>query len=175
MVDNVGLSQQAKIKQVGAERYPQLMFKAGYDWNYNALSKEQKGWYSILALRWDIFRGNEQRHRVQTEQMRLSVCQNQADEVKDYLVKEINNKLINLREAGEQIRLTDRLMKTTSENLDIAKAQYQAGTGSMLELTDSRIADLAAKQQNIRAIAAYQVALANLERLTGNTYENKEN
>jgi outer membrane protein TolC len=175
MAYNMGLSQQVKIKQVAAERYPQLIFKAGYNWNYNSISQEQKGWYSVLALRWDIFGGNERRFRIQTEQMRLSVCQNQADEVKDYLVKEINNKLISLREAEKEIRLTDRLMKTTAENLEIAKAQYQAGTGSMLELTDSRITDLAAKQKNIRAIAAYQVALANIERLTGNNYENKEN
>jgi outer membrane protein TolC len=59
-------------------------------------------------------------------------------------------------------------MKTTSENLEIAKAQYKSDTGSMLELTDARIFDLLAKQKNIQAITSYKIALANLERLTGN-------
>jgi outer membrane protein TolC len=61
------------------------------------------------------------------------------------------------------------MIKTASENLEIAMAQYKAGTGSMLELTSARTDRLDATQKNIRAYFAYQSALINLERLTENT------
>jgi len=84
------------------------------------------------------------------------------------LFKEVSNRLIALKEADNQIALSFSLMATTAENLEIAQAQYKAGTGSMLELADARINDLSAKQKNIQAIAAYQIAMANLERLIRN-------
>jgi outer membrane protein TolC len=134
--------------------------------------KEQKGWYSVLALRWDIYSGNERRHRIQTEQVRESVYKNQAERVNIFLIKEINNKLLDLKEAEEQIALSLRLLTSTLENLEMAKAQYNAGTGSMLELTDARVTDLKAKQRNLQAIASYQLAIANIERLTNYVYDN---
>jgi outer membrane protein TolC len=171
-IENMERAQQAKIGQANAALYPQLSVRGGYDWSYNPTLKEQKGWYTVVALRWDIFNGNERRHRIQTEQVRESIYKNQSEQVRILLIKEINNKLIDLKQAEEQIALSIRLITSTSANLEIAKAQYTTGTGSMLELTDARINDLKAKQRNIQAVASYQMAKANLERLTNNTYDN---
>lgn len=168
IVNNQELSQQARIDVAKAELYPRLGLNAGYTWSYNPALPEQKGWFTGLTLRWQLFSGNEQRNRIQFEITKKVIFENRKDEIKDFLVTELNNRLINLREAESQIKLTDRMIMSTSENLEIAKAQYNAGTGSMLELTDARINDLNAKQKNIRAITAFQIALVNLERLTNN-------
>lgn len=166
------LAQRERTQQANAALYPQLSLRGGYDWSYNPILRDQKGWYTQAVLRWDIFSGNARRHRAQSELVRESVFKNQSEQLKTFIVKEISNTLIAIKEAEEQIALSLRLMASTSENLEIAKAQYQAGTGSMLELTDARINDLSARQRNIQAITAYQLAIANLERLTNNTYDN---
>ena len=171
-IRNMERSQQAKIKQASAALYPQISVRGGYDWSYNPVLKEQKGWNSVVALRWDIFSGNERRHRIQTEQVQESIYKNQTEQVNIFLFKEINNKMLDIKEAEEQIALSIRLMTSTLENLEMAKAQYTAGTGSMLELTDARITNLKAIQRNLEAIASYQLAIANLERLTNNVYDN---
>ncbi|HEX2935567.1 MAG TPA: TolC family protein [Bacteroidales bacterium] len=170
-LQNMELAQKERTQQANAAMYPQLSVKGGYDWSYNPVLKDQKGWYTVAALRWDIFSGNARRHRAQAEMVRELVYKNQTEQLKTFLVKEISNTLIAIKEAEEKIALSLRLMASTSENLEIAKGQYQAGTGSMLELTDARIDDLSAKQKNIQAIAAYQLAIANLERLTNSTYD----
>jgi outer membrane protein TolC len=169
VINNTKLSQQAKIDEAKAMFYPQLSVSAGYDWNYNPVLQEQKGWYSLLNLRWNIFSGNERRYKLQSEKIKMNIDENQTDAMKDLLMKEVKNRIISIEEAEHQIILTDRLMKTTSENLEITKAQYKAGTGSMIELADARTTDLAAHQKNIQAIATLQIALASLERLIGNT------
>ena len=174
IISNLGLSQLAKIQETKAEFYPRIGVSAGYNWGYNPIVQEQKGWYSVIALRWNIFSGNERRYRLQSEKVRKDIYENQADEVKNFLIKEISNWLISIKEAENQIILTDKLMKTTSENLEIAKSQFNVGTGSMLELTDARIKDLSAKQKNIQAMTTLQIAMANLERLIGKTYENQK-
>lgn len=168
IVRNQELSQQAKIVESKAELYPRLGLNAGYNWSYYPSLTDQKGWYTGLTLRWQMFRGNEQRNKIQLEMTKKVIYENRKDEVKDFLAKELNNRLINLREAESQIKLTDKMIKSTSENLEIVKAQYNAGTGSMLELTDARINDLNAREKNIRAITAYRIARVNLERLTKN-------
>jgi len=167
-IKNINLSQVAKINEETAGFFPQLGIRAGYDWAYNPLIQQQHGWYSLVTFRWTIFNGNDRHYRVQTEQVRKKIYENQADEIRNYLIKEIRNRVIGIKDAENRITLSKRLMKTTSENLEIAKAQYKSGTGSMLELTDARINDLNAKQQNIQAMTAYQIGLANLERLLGN-------
>lgn len=174
IINNLGLSQLAKIQETKAEFYPRIGVSAGYDWNYNPIVQEQRGWYSAIALRWNIFNGNERRYRLQSEQLRKTNYENQSEEMKNFLIKEVSNCLISIKEAENQITLTNKLMKTTSENLEIAKSQFNVGTGSMLELTDVRIKNLSAKQKNIQAIVAFKIALSNLERLIGNTNENKK-
>jgi outer membrane protein len=167
-VNDLELAQQAKISQVKAELYPRLGFNAGYNWNYNPVLQEQKGWFTLMTLRWQLFTGNERNYQIKTEIIRKNIFENRKEEVKNFLQKEISNRLINIKEAESQIRLTYRMIVTTTENLEIAKAQYTSGTGSMLELTEARIDDLTARQKNIEAITAYKFALVNLERLTGN-------
>lgn len=168
IVSSQELFQQSKVDEAKAELYPRLGLNAGYIWSYNPALPEQKGWFTGLTLRWQLFNGNAQRNKIQYEMTKKVIYENRKDELKDFLLKEIKNRLINLREAESQIRLTDKMIISTSENLEIAIAQYNAGTGSMLELTDARINDLMAREKNIRAVTAFQIALVNLGRLTEN-------
>jgi outer membrane protein len=162
------LAQKAKIRQITAELYPAVGISAGYNWNYNPVFQDQNGWYTVMNVRWKLFNGGENRSRIKSEMARNSFYDNRKTEVNDFLQKEIKNRVINSREALRQIRLTDLMLITTSENLEIAKAQYKEGISSILELTIARTDDLNAKQKNIRAIADFHFAQVNLERLTKN-------
>jgi outer membrane protein TolC len=170
-----GLAQQAAVREIKASFYPALLINAGYERSYSPLAGEQKGVYSLLTLKWDIFSGFEKRNRMQSAIIKKQVIDLRAEEIRNTLIKEINNRLIDLNEGLDQINMMQSLMITTSENLESAKAQYQSGTASMLELTDARITDLIAKQNNIKAIARYRMAMANLERLIVKSNENETN
>jgi outer membrane protein TolC len=170
-INNLGYSQQYKIMEARAAFFPALSLNTGYEWRYNPILQEQKGWYSMITLRWDLFNGNEKKYRVQSEKIKKEIYNYQADDIRNYLIKEVRNRMLSLLEAADQIGVTRSLMNTTSENLEMAKAQYKAGTGSMLELTDARVTDLQAHQDLIQAITNYRIMKANMEKLTGKTYE----
>lgn len=170
-INNLGYSQQYKIREAQAALFPALSLNTGYEWRYNPVLQEQKGWYSVITMRWDLFSGNEKRYRVQSEKIKKEVNTYQAADIRNYLIKEVSNLMLSLFEAADQIGVTRSLMNTTRENLEMAKAQYKAGTGSMLELTDARATDLQAHQDHTQAITNYRIVKANLEKLTGKTYE----
>jgi outer membrane protein len=172
-LQHMGNSQDAKIKEIRASFFPELGVNAGYEISYNPLLQRQSGWYGLMTLRWDLFNGFEKRYRLQSEVIRKESFNHQVEEMRNQLVREVSNRLLSLTEARDQILMTNSLILTTTENLETARAQFRAGTGSMLELTDARITDLAAHQNNIQALTAYRIAQANLERLTGNTSKNK--
>jgi outer membrane protein TolC len=170
---NLVSAQQAKINQARSEQYPGLLLNAGYQWNYNPVFKNQDTWYTTLTLRWNIFKGNENSYRVQSEIIRKSILERQAEEVEIFYRKELANREISLAEATEKIQLTRDLISTTAANLETATAEFKTGTGSMLELVDARVAYLRARQNNIVAITEYRIAAAQLERLTGINIQNK--
>lgn len=167
-VNNLQLAQQAAVIEVKAERYPLISLNAGYIWSYNPALSNQRGWFATMTLRLQLFNGSKSLARIEEEKSRETVYINRKNEIKDFLKKEISNRLINLREAISQINLTDKLLITTSENLEIARAQYKAGSGSMLELTTARNDALDASKKNIKAITDFRMALISLERLTEN-------
>jgi len=168
---NLRSSQESKIKEVHAALLPGLFLNTGYEWSDNPLTDNQKGWFALITLRWDIFNGNVNRYREKLEFLKKENYDYQVEEIQNYVIREVNNRIISLFEAVEQINLTRSLMKTTRENLAVARGQYIAGTGSILELTDARITDLQAQKNNVQAISGYKKALANLEQLTGITFE----
>jgi outer membrane protein TolC len=168
---NLRSSQESKIKEVRAARYPGVFLNTGYEWNYNPLTDDQKGWYALVTLRWDIFNGNANRYREKLEYLKKENYNYQAEVMQNYVVREVSNRIISLLETVEQINLTRSLLKTTRENLAVAQGQYIAGTGSILELTDARLTDLQTQKNNVQAVTGYKIALANLERLTGKTFE----
>jgi outer membrane protein TolC len=151
--------------------YPSLSVNTGYAWSDDPTFGQQKNWSALLTLRWNLFSGKENQYRLQCEQIRTEKLRYQTEAIRLDLIRNINNWLISLDEARQQIDLF-RLMKTTTrEGLESAKAQFMAGTGSMLELTDARITDLMTNKNFIQAITMYRISLANLERLTGKTNE----
>jgi outer membrane protein TolC len=167
ITNNLTFIQQARIKETQADLYPRLSVNGGYNWNYNALTQQQKGWYSTLSLQWTIFNGNERRYRIKAEKIRSDVYQNQKLDIENTLSQEVQNEILNIKNAENQIRTTSDLMKTTQVNLELAQAEYQAGTGTMLELTVARITHLNALKRYNEGITTFLIAVANLERLTG--------
>lgn len=171
---NRELAQKEAVRASRAVLFPALSLGTGYALSDVPAYGQQNSWSALLTIRWNLFNGNEKQYRLQCEQIRAEKLSNQTEATRLELIRNINNWLISLDEARQQIILFKLMKTTTSESLEAAKAQFMAGTGSMLELTDARITDLMANRNFIQAITKYRISRANLERLTGKIDENDE-
>ncbi len=166
------LMQKEAVKVSRALLFPALSLNTGYSSSHDPTFGQQNSWSALLTLRWTLFNGNEKQYRLQCEQIRTEKLTNQKEATRLELIRNINNWLLSLDEARQQITLFRSMKRTTIEGLEAAKAQFMAGTGSMLELTDARVTDLMANKNLIQALTKYKISRANLERLTGKTDEN---
>jgi outer membrane protein TolC len=167
------LYRQEQVKIIKAGLFPILSINSGYEWIYNPAFQQQNNWLAMLTLRWKLFNGKEKQYQLQSEQIKTEIFSNQTELIRINLFRDISNWLIELNDARQQMLLFQSLKKTTLEGHEAAKAQYMAGTGSLLELTDARITDLLANKNYIQAITKYRISMAKLERLTGKIYENE--
>ncbi len=166
-LDNLIVSQEWYIKSVKAERLPEISSKAGYNLYYNPVLKDAGYWNVGLTMRWNIFDSNQKNKEVKIEELQKKSMYSQKDDLLLNLKKELDNQVLALKESYNQIKISETLLTSTSENLRLVEEEYRNGVSSMLELTLARTSDFNAKEKEINAWATYQISSAQIERILG--------
>jgi len=74
---------------------------------------------------------------------------------------------IAVEEAQERILAAQTLVASAQENFRLAQGRFDAGVGTILELTDAQLALTQAQNTESQALADYRIALARLDRAVG--------
>ena len=74
---------------------------------------------------------------------------------------------IGVVEAAERIGATEKAVESAQENLRLAQGRYDAGVGTILDLTDAQLALTNAEADQVRALTDHKLALASLDRFVG--------
>lgn len=168
-LENIESSQECYIKSVKSDMYPQISAGGGYNWYYDPAFKDRDVWNAGLSIRWNIFEGKRRQSQIEIEKFRKQSYQFQKEDLLVELKQEISSRMIAIRESKDKVRIATVLMQSTSENLKMLTEEYKQGTSSMLELTNARTDNFAAKAKYINAITDYELAIAQLERLLSET------
>lgn len=94
-------------------------------------------------------------------------AQLQVDEKEQELAKTITQAWLDWREAKDAIELTQAAVAQATEENRLAQERYAVGKSIQVEVLNSGVALLRARLENLKAFYDYNVALAQLERLTG--------
>jgi outer membrane protein TolC len=70
-------------------------------------------------------------------------------------------------EADERIQAAQVAVASAQENFRLAQGRFDAGVGTILELTDAQLALTQAQNTEAQALADYRIALARLDRAVG--------
>ena len=84
------------------------------------------------------------------------------------IVKDGASAWLGIKEASARMTSTAEEADAARENKALAEGRYQEGVGSIIEVTDAQSQALEADTAHIQAVYDYQVALARLDRATGN-------
>jgi outer membrane protein TolC len=69
--------------------------------------------------------------------------------------------------ASESVGATDKEVQSAQENLQLAQGRYDAGVGTILDLTTAQVALSSAQADQVRALTTFRVGLATLDRVLG--------
>jgi len=113
---------------------------------------------------WDWFSTQK---RVKQSEIRRDVAKVNLTATQRRLIATLDETYAEAAAARDQLDLFDQSVRTAAESLRLTKLRYAAGEATALEVVDAQTAYVAAGTAQADGIVRYQVALANLQILTG--------
>ena len=164
---------QSKLRQAAAEATERQTFRnffpdvTGTGAYGGVRSTFDASWTVGLSLNWTLFDGGNRIARYQeakanTEGARARVKSTELD-----IVQNVEQAQIAVEEAQERIQAAQTLVASAQENFRLAQGRFDAGVGTILELTDAQLALTQAQNTESQALADYRIALARLDRAVG--------
>ena len=126
-----------------------------------------ESWNVGVQLTVPLFSGFESRAKLDEFRAALSQAKANARNQELQILSNLESGYLNLQLAGKQIEVAKEALRTARENLDLAEGRYQAGVGTMLEVTDARVSWIQSENDYIQSFYDYRTARYGLERTLG--------
>lgn len=159
------------VIQAKAGYTPQLSAVAGYGWqsrNFSDdLSRDLQGWNAGAQLNWSIWDFDQTRGKVASARARQERARVDTQDTQRKIEQEIRTAHSNLQEAREVHESQAKVIEQAVEALRLANARADAGSGTQLDVLSAQTALTEARTTYSQTLRDYVVALARLERATG--------
>jgi outer membrane protein TolC len=124
-------------------------------------------WELNLALTWTLFDGGGRIARWREAKANLEAAGARVKASELDITREVEQAVYSVLEAEERIDAAQVAVNSAQENFRLAQGRFDAGVGTILELTDAQLALTVAQNQETQALADYRIALYRLDRARG--------
>src|SRR6266852_1699392 len=164
---------QAKLQAAAAEAterqtfrnfFPDISGSGSYGGTQSQLNE---AWTLGLTLSWSLFDGGGRIARYQEAKANLEGAKARVKSTELDIIQNVEQAEIAVEEAQERIQAAQTLVASAQENFRLAQGRFDAGVGTILELTDAQLALTQAQNTESQALADYRIALARLDRAVG--------
>lgn len=146
-----------------------LVGDIGYQGFEYRFDDDQRFWLVQFSLTWDLWRGGENRSKVQQARIDYQVVENKMQQLKRQIELQVIQSY-RTREAAQQSYFASRSgVKNASKSFEIIRTKYNEGQVILLEyldaqnkLTTSKLSETLSTYELLRAEAALQRTIANL-------------
>ena len=164
---------QAKLRAAAAEALERQTFRnffpdvTGSGAYGGAQPQFNESWSATLSLNWSLFDGGNRIARYQEAKANVEGARARVKSTELDIVQNLEQAEIAVEEAQERIQAAQTLVASAQENFRLAQGRFDAGVGTILELTDAQLALTQAQNTESQALADYRIALARLDRAVG--------
>ncbi len=145
-----------KIKYFKSEFLPNVSGRISYNWNGDS-SPPDREWRTGISMDVPLFRGFNTSYKLKEARENLISLKSRIDSLKLKIKKEVEQGVLNLKEAEERILATKTAVKQAKENLRLAEGRYKVGLATIIDLTDARVLFLEASTDSITALYDYKI------------------
>ena len=124
-------------------------------------------WELNIGLTWSIFDGGNRVARYREARAAYEAAQARVKARELDISREVEQAQLTLAETEERIQAAQALVASAQENFRLAQGRFDAGVGTILELTDAQLALTQAQNTEAQALADHRIAVARLERAIG--------
>jgi len=124
-------------------------------------------WEVAVQLSWTLFDGGNRIARFREAKVNVEAAQSRVRASELDISREVEQAYITVSEASERIQAAQVAVASAQENFRLAQGRFDAGVGTILELTDAQLALTQAQNTEAQALADYRIAVVRLERALG--------
>jgi outer membrane protein TolC len=154
----------ALLKRTVRDFFPDITGAAAYGGTRTVLDE---AWSATLSLQWSIFDGGNRIARNREARANLDAAQARVRATELDIQRDVEQAQIQVNEAEERIQAAQKAVESAQENFRLAQGRFDAGVGTILELTDAQLALTQTQNTEAQALADYRIALSNLDRAVG--------
>jgi outer membrane protein len=155
---------EARERKAFRDFFPDVTGQGAYGGTQKDLNE---AWSIGLALNWPFFDGGGRIARYQESKALLEGARAAVKSTELNIIQNVEQAEIAVEEASERIQAAQALVASAQENFRLAQGRFDAGVGTILELTDAQLALTQAQNTESQALADYRIALARLDRAVG--------
>ena len=120
-----------------------------------------------MQLSWTLYDGGNRIARFRESKVNVEGAQARVRASALDISREVEQAQINVNEADERIQAAQVAVASAQENFRLAQGRFDAGVGTILELTDAQLALTQTQNTEAQALADYRIAVIRLERSLG--------
>jgi outer membrane protein len=164
---------QAKLRIEGAESILKRTFRdffpdvVGTGSVGGVRSSLDTSWSAGIALNWSLFDGGNRLSRYREAKAALEASQSRLKATELDIAREVEQARSTVLETDERILAAQAAVASAQENFRLVQGRFDAGVGTILDLTDAQLALTQAQNAEAQALADFRIALARLERALG--------
>ncbi len=151
--------------------WPSLGVGAGYQIKkssaFNDLGTTREGWSAVAQGSWAVFDGRATAGKVAQARSALSQTQLTKAEQQLAIDVEVRRAHSTLQEAVELVTASKAVAGQAEESVRLAKARFDAGTATQLDVLQAQVALTDARTNEVEALYNHTVALASLRKAMG--------
>lgn len=155
-----------KIKFFKSEYLPRISGRMSYDWKGDS-SPLDREWKVGLSLNVPLFSGLDTSYKLKEAVENLKSVKSRIDSLKLRIKKDVEQGILNLKEAQERVIATKSAVKQAKENLRLAEGRYKVGLATIIDLTDARVLFLEANTDLITASYDCKIGEATIKKAVG--------
>lgn len=161
--------QQVVVARSGA--LPQVSLFGRYDWVRGGpgagWSDRRDGWTAGVQAQWNVFDGRATAGRVAQSKSLMMQTKLVTEETTLAIDVEVRRAYSSFTEAWELVDASGKVVDQATEALRLANVRYSAGTATQLDVLTSQVELTRARLNQLQAFYSYHVALATLNKATG--------
>lgn len=166
-------NRQAKLQVEVAEAQERLAYRNFFP-NLSATSayggtrsELNPSWSVGLNLSWSMFDGGNLIGKYQESKANLDASRARLRSSELDIIQNVEQAEISTEEAQERIQAAQSSVASAEENFRLAQGRFDAGVGTILELTDAQLALTQSQNTEAQALSDFRIALYRLDRALG--------
>jgi outer membrane protein len=154
----------ASVRQRFRNFFPNI-FASG---TYGSTRPEMSEIYNYgVQLTWSIFDGGNIIAQYKEAKSNLDAVQARVRDTELTIWQDVQQAYLNMIAAEQQIGAAQKAVDSAQENFRLSQGRFDAGVGTIIELTDAQVALTQAQSNEAQALANYRISIAQLERASG--------